>query len=156
MTIVCNQMGMAWTCWDLVYYVAIGALVFFVLGLLLGRRWQGPGQAAIRSAFRKRPFQGGAPAVRRDGLSEIYVGNLSLEMTRDDVAREFGKFGSVQNIRLIAKHGEKKAFGFVDMPVAAEAEAAIQSLHGKEVKGSVLEVNIAKSPRGQRHMRRRR
>ena len=153
----CNQTGMAWATGDLVYYVAISALVFFILGLLLGRRWKGPAQGGQRPAFRNRPFQGGgAAAVRRDGPAEIYVGNMSLEMTREDVAQEFGKFGKVQNIRLIVKHGEKKAFGFVDMPVPAEAEAAIRALHGKDVKGSVMEVNIAKSPRGQRHMRRRR
>jgi len=137
-------------------YGAIASLVFFIFGLLLGRRWRGAIRGG-RPAFAKKKFvAGNGDTSRKDGPAEIYVGNLSLDMTREDVEREFGRYGTVQNVRLITRQGEKKAFGFVDMPVPREADAAIQALHGREIKGSALEVNIAKSPRSHRHSRRRR
>ncbi len=91
---------------------------------------------------------------RREGPAEIYVGNLSLDVTRDEIQREFGQFGKVLNIRLIAKRGEPKGFGFVAMEKQEEAEKAIQALHGRELKGSALEVNIARTPRARRNHRR--
>ncbi|MFO7536278.1 MAG: RNA-binding protein [Kiritimatiellia bacterium] len=85
---------------------------------------------------------------------EIYVGNLSTDVTREELESEFGRFGKVINIRLITKHGESKSFGFVEMAVPSDAEAAIAALAGKDYKGNPLEVNIAKSPRGNRRHRR--
>lgn len=153
----CCQTSLAWTNSGLVYYCAISALVFFIAGLLLGRRWKNPVNTGNRPVFNRKPaFQGQPSAPRRDGPVEIYVGNLSLDVVREDLEREFGRFGKVQNIRMIAKHGEKKGFGFVEMGILTEAEKAIKALHGQDLKGSVLEVNIAKSPRSHRRQNRRR
>lgn len=142
--------------WSLVYYCAISGALCFFMGLLLGRRWKMSPPSAMRPAFRRPGFQGQAPMPRKDGPVEIYVGNLSLEIVREDLEREFGRFGKVQNIRLITKHGEKKSFGFIEMTSPSEADAAIKALAGKDFKGSELEVNIAKSPRGNRRSNRRR
>jgi hypothetical protein len=142
--------------WSLVYYCALSGALFFFLGLILGRRWKISHPSATRPAFRRPAFQGQSSTPRKDGPVEIYVGNLSLDVVREDLEREFGRFGKVQNIRLITKHGEKKSFGFIEMLVPSEADAAIQALAGKDLKGSTLEVNIAKSPRGHRRSNRRR
>jgi hypothetical protein len=142
--------------WSLVYYCSISGALCFFLGLMLGRRWKLTPPPASRPAFRRPAFQGQAPMLRKDGPVEIYVGNLSLEVVREDLEKEFGRFGKVQNIRLITKHGEKKSFGFIEMLVPSEADEAIKALAGKDLKGSELEVNIAKSPRGHRRSNRRR
>jgi RNA recognition motif-containing protein len=143
---------------ELVFYCAITGAMFFLLGLLLGRRWKtssGAPRFNRKPDFRKPAFPVKAQPPRKDGPVEIYVGNLSLEVTKEDVEKEFSRFGKVQNIRLITKHGESKSFGFVEMAVPGEAEEAIKALAGKDFKGSPLEVNIAKSPRGHRRHHRR-
>jgi RNA recognition motif-containing protein len=91
-----------------------------------------------------------------DGPVELYVGNLALEVTKEDVEKELSKYGKVLNIRLITKHGENKSFGFVEMASPGEADEAIKALAGKDFMGNDLEVNVAKSPRGHHHRNRRR
>ena len=142
---------------------AITGLVFFILGLLLGRRWKSRpasvGYNNRRPDFRKPAFQSKSPPPpppRKDGVVELYVGNLGLETTKEDVETEFGKYGKVLNIRLITKPGENKSFGFVEMGSANDADEAIKALAGKDFMGNALEVNVAKSPRGHHHRNRRR
>ena len=79
----------------------------------------------------------------------IYVGNLSRDAVDDDLRRAFEVFGQVASINLIMKKstGESRGFGFVEMPVEAEARAAIDGLNGKELKGRSLTVNEARPRR---------
>jgi len=75
----------------------------------------------------------------------IYVGNLSRDAVDEDLRRAFEVFGQVASVNLIMKKstGESRGFGFVEMPVEAEARAAIDGLNGKELKGQPLTVNEA-------------
>ena len=59
----------------------------------------------------------------------------------------FDKYGKVSSARIIKNkfNGKSKGFGFVEMPDASEAEAAVQALNGKDVQGRKLVVNEAKS-----------
>ncbi len=76
----------------------------------------------------------------------IYVGNLSYEVTEDELKQEFSAFGQVAAVNIIKDKisGQPRGFAFVEMPVAAEGQAAIAGLKGKQVKGRALEVNEAR------------
>ena len=76
----------------------------------------------------------------------IYVGNLPLEATEDDVRTAFSAFGQVDSATIIKDKfsGESRGFAFVEMPAKAEAEAAITGLNGTDLKGRTLTVNEAR------------
>jgi RNA recognition motif-containing protein len=76
----------------------------------------------------------------------IYVGNLSFQMTDEDLATEFAKFGKVTKANIVKDKltGKSKGFGFVEMPNVSEAESAIKKLDGASVKGRPLKVNEAR------------
>ncbi len=83
----------------------------------------------------------------------IYVGNLSHEVTEKDLREAFEAFGEVTSAKIIEDRysGESRGFGFVEMPVKAEAESAIAALKDKEFKGRALNVNEAHPrPEGRR------
>ena len=77
----------------------------------------------------------------------IYVGNLSREVTKDDLLEAFEEFGQVESVKIITDKvsGESRGFGFVEMPAEAEAQSAINGLNGKELKGETLTVNEART-----------
>jgi RNA recognition motif-containing protein len=84
----------------------------------------------------------------------IYVGNLSSDVTGDDLRQAFEAFGQVESANVIKDKfsGESKGFGFVEMPSKDEAAAAIAGMNGKDIKGKVVNVNEARPrvdrPRG--------
>jgi len=78
---------------------------------------------------------------------EIYVGNLSYDMTEAQLRKEFERYGAVKSARIIENrfNHKSKGFGFVEMPVRSEAEAAIKATHDKDIMGRRLRVNEAKN-----------
>ena len=76
----------------------------------------------------------------------IYVGNLSYEVTQDDLNAVFAEYGSVQRVHLPTDRetGRLRGFGFVEMGTDAEETAAIDGLDGAEWMGRALKVNKAK------------
>ena len=76
----------------------------------------------------------------------IYVGNLSLEVTEEELRQEFQAFGEVESVNIITdKYSERpKGFGFVEMPSVSEGQAAITALNGKTLKDRTLNVNAAR------------
>jgi len=83
---------------------------------------------------------------------KLYVGNLAFQVTDADLEQLFAGFGIVESAQVIQDRdtGRSKSFGFVEMSSEAEAQAAIQGLHDREVQGRRLTVNEAKprEPRG--------
>ena len=79
----------------------------------------------------------------------IYVGNLTDEVTDEDLQATFGSYGEVASARVIRDRfsGRSRGFGFVEMPDNAQAQAAIDDLNGKDFKGRTITVNEAR-PRG--------
>lgn len=79
----------------------------------------------------------------------IYVGNLSRQVTEEDLQQAFKAFGEVTSAKIIKDKysGESRGFAFVEMSVKAEAQSAINDLNGKELKGRALKVNEARPPR---------
>ena len=82
----------------------------------------------------------------------IYVGNLSYEVTEEDLKEAFEGFGQIESVRIIKDNysGRSKGFGFVEMSNNAEAQSAINGLNDKELKGRPLKVNTARPRTGNR------
>ncbi len=73
----------------------------------------------------------------------IYVGNLSWTMTDEDLNNMFSPFGEVTSAKILKDkmNGRSKGFGFVEMPNAEEAQAAISNLNDTDVQGRKIIVN---------------
>ncbi|MBC7824356.1 MAG: RNA-binding protein [Candidatus Parcubacteria bacterium] len=76
----------------------------------------------------------------------IYVGNLSYEVTQEDLSAVFAEHGAVKRVQLPTDRetGRMRGFGFVEMGTDAEEDAAIAALDGAEWMGRDLKVNKAK------------
>ena len=76
----------------------------------------------------------------------IYVGNLSRDVTEEDLRQSFEAFGKVASVTIIKDKfsGESRGFGFVEMPAKDEAQSAITGMNGKDLKGRNLNVNEAR------------
>ena len=84
----------------------------------------------------------------------IYVGNLSYQLTDEELRETFARFGEVTSAKIVIDRetGRSKGFGFVEMPERSDAESAIEQLDGQDLKGRALKVNEARPrpPRGPR------
>ncbi len=76
----------------------------------------------------------------------IYVGNLSFEVTKEDLNAAFAEYGSVKQVQLPTDRetGRMRGFGFVEMGTDAEETAAIDALDGAEWMGRNLKVSKAR------------
>jgi len=76
----------------------------------------------------------------------IYVGNLSNDVSEENLRQAFESFGQVTSARIIKDKysGQSRGFGFVEMLEQAQAQAAIKSLNGKELLGKQMIVNEAR------------
>ena len=76
----------------------------------------------------------------------IYVGNLSYEVTQEDLSAVFAEYGSVKRVQLPTDRetGRLRGFAFVEMGSEAEEAAAIEALDGAEWMGRDMKVNKAK------------
>lgn len=81
----------------------------------------------------------------------IYVGNLSYEVTQEDLSEVFNEYGTVKRIHIPSDRetGRPRGFAFVEMESEADEEKAIEALDGAEWMGRDLKVNKAK-PREER------
>ena len=81
----------------------------------------------------------------------IYVGNLSYEVSGEDLRQVFEAFGQVSSATVVKDKysGQPRGFGFVEMPERTEGQAAIQNLNGKDLRGQAMNVNEAR-PRNDR------
>jgi cold-inducible RNA-binding protein len=79
-------------------------------------------------------------------IMKIYVGNLSYQVTEDELKQEFAAFGAVNSVSIVTdKYDNRpKGFAFVEMPTKSEAEAAIAGLNGKMLQEKGLMVNEAR------------
>ena len=82
----------------------------------------------------------------------IYVGNLSYDVTQDDLSDVFSEYGTVKRVQLPTDRetGRPRGFGFVEMNSDTEEQKAIDALDGAEWMGRDIKVNKAK-PREERN-----
>ena len=76
----------------------------------------------------------------------IYVGNLSRELTEDELRQAFEAHGQVTSVNIIKDRysGESRGFGFVEMATKSEAQAAINGLNGTSLGERTLSVSEAR------------
>jgi hypothetical protein len=127
----------------------LGVIVEMIAAKVFGSK---PKARVVAKGDRKAPRGDVLKPERRhpapdDGSIEIYVGNLSYELTEDQLRAEFAAFGTVNSVRVITNryNNKSKGFGFVHMPVRAEADAAIKALNGKEIQGRRITCNEARN-----------
>lgn len=81
----------------------------------------------------------------------MYVSNLSFHTADEDLKKLFEEFGTVSSAKVITDRetGRSRGFGFVEMGSDDESNAAIKSLHNKEIEGRAMSVTVAreKAPR---------
>ncbi len=79
-------------------------------------------------------------------MKNIYCGNLAYAVTSEDLQAAFEAHGEVSSANVISdrQSGRSKGFGFVEMTVDSDAEAAIEALNGIDLKGREMRVNEAK------------
>jgi len=89
--------------------------------------------------------------IQKEIRLNIYIGNLSNEVTEEDLRLAFEAFGQVESVNILKDKysGQPKGFGFVEMASKTEGQSAIDGLNGKELKGRELNVNEAR-PRNEK------
>ncbi len=116
-------------------------------GVSLGK----PGAAAA-------PGKGdaGGGGKGKQGLN-LYVGNLSREVDEKQLSEVFEHFGKIASVKIVRdrESGNSRGFGFVMMPVEAEARVAMKSMNNRDLNGRKLNVNVA-IPRGKGKRRKKR
>jgi len=84
---------------------------------------------------------------QKGGNMNIYVGNLSFDVTEEELRREFMAFGEVISVTIMNDKyigsGQPRGYGFVETASKSEGEAAIASLKGKTLRGRVIDVVAA-------------
>jgi cold-inducible RNA-binding protein len=78
--------------------------------------------------------------------SKLFVGNLSFKTTENELQDTFAAHGTVleANLMMDRATGRPRGFGFVTMSTPEEAQKAIEALHGKDLDGRALTVNVAR------------
>ena len=82
----------------------------------------------------------------------IFVGNLAFTTTEEELAQLFHPYGEIASVRIMTDRetGRSRGFGFVEMPDAIQAQAAIAGLNGTALGGRTLTVNEARPREEQR------
>ena len=148
--------------------LAVFSLAWFLVGLAMGYRLkpapkkrgnrrrnasrkEGRGKPRPQTKSQGKRHSGQASGGRKggggEGLTELYVGNLSYDTTEQELRKLFGEYGKVASIRIIENrfNGKSKGFGFLEMASHKEALAAIKAMSGREIEGRKIVVNEAKS-----------
>ena len=121
-------------CW----LFAIEILAAFLLGLIVG---------AIAKRQRSTARQEDEGGVGDGETIELYVGNLSYDVTEKDMRKAFEPYGKVVDTRIIQNkfNGKSKGYGFVEMVERDESDAAIKAMNGKDLMGRKVVVKEARS-----------
>ncbi len=88
------------------------------------------------------------------GPVTLYIANLTEEVSELDIREEFGVFGAVKSVKIVAdkETGVSKGYAFVEMANKAEADLAMEDINGQEIKGNQVKVSYARrKKRGKRN-----
>lgn len=129
-----------WSCisalsvWEWISMAAT-ALAVFLAGVLTGMKLGGG-----------RRSGGGSRVVRSP---DLYIGNLSEDISGEELQKQFGKFGDVREVRMVPpRPGENKCFAFITMGSVESAQSAMNGLNGREIGDRKIVVSEARSRRG--------
>ena len=81
---------------------------------------------------------------RRGRNTNIYVGNLSLKVTEDELRQEFAAFGEVKSVTLTSNEyigsGRARGYAYIEMSSQTEAETAIAAIDGRQLRNRTISV----------------
>ena len=118
--------------------VSAGALALFLAGVLAGMK--------VGGGRRSNGHGGGSRVVRSP---DLYIGNLSEDITGEELQKQFSKFGDVREVRMVPpRPGENKSFAFITMGSVEAAQSAMNGMNGREVGDRTIVVSEARSRRG--------
>jgi RNA recognition motif-containing protein len=84
------------------------------------------------------------PMLKEGHNMNIYVGNLPLEVTEEELRQTFITFGEVLSVIIMNDKyigsGQPRGYGYIQMPSRSEAQAAVLSLEGKSLRGQLIKV----------------
>jgi RNA recognition motif-containing protein len=127
---------------DVMNLVALCAatLALFLAGVLTGLKLGG-GRRSNGSGY-----GGGSRTVRSP---DLYIGNLTEDVSGEELEKQFGKFGDVKEVRMVPpRNGETKSFAFITMGSVESAQAALNGMNGRDIMGRKIVVSEARSRRG--------
>jgi len=115
------------------YVLGLIILTLLILGVIFYR---------LRKVRAKRLHP---QAVSDLNLKQIYIGNLSYQISEQNLKEYFSQFGSVNQVRVVKNRssGRSKGFGFVTYDHAESAKKALAA-HGRRYQGRAIVVRIAK------------
>ena len=105
------------------------------------------------SCSRGIPKASRPPTIRKKPM-RLFVGSLALTTTEAELRQVFTHYGRVERVQILTDRetGRSRGFGFVEMPDATQAQAAIAGLNGRALGERLLTVNEAR-PREERRPR---
>jgi RNA recognition motif-containing protein len=88
--------------------------------------------------------------------TKLYVGNLSMNATIDELKSMFSGIGAVNRVRIAmdSETGDRKGFGYVEMASQAEADAAIEGMNGQLLHEQAMKVREARSAKDSKDKRK--
>jgi len=116
------------------YIIVAIIIVVFIVALLIGLRQ------------RRKPKLTSKEAASGEVVNkQIYVGNLPYQVSEADLKDFFGKYGVIEQVRIVRNYssGRSKGFGFVTYRTTSEAKNALVA-HGQKYKDRTIVVRIAK------------
>jgi RNA recognition motif-containing protein len=120
--------------------LASGAAAGLAIGYVVGRWSSSKRSVSATSQVNESGVEPG------DGI-ELYVGNLSYDLSEKELTKAFSAYGKVLSVRIIKNkfNNRSKGYGFLEMATQPGSDKAVKAMHGKEVKGRKLVVNEARS-----------
>ncbi len=121
-----------------------GAVIaVFLTGVLTGLKFGKGRQSGGRSS------SGGSNSNRPVRSPDLYIGNLTEDITGEELQKQFGKYGDVKEVRMVPpRNGETKTFAFITMGSVESAQSALNGMNGKDVDGRKIVVSEARSRHG--------
>lgn len=117
--------------------VSAGGVAIFLAGVLAGMKLGGR-----RSGGGSNGGGGNRPVRSPD----LYIGNLTEDISGEELQKQFGKYGDVREVRMVPpRNGETKSFAFITMGSVESAQAAMNGMNGKDVDGRKIVVSEARS-----------
>lgn len=121
--------------WHVISLSAAG-LAIFMAGILAGLKLGGRRSSGSHGGNSNRPVRS----------PDLYIGNLTEEISGEELQKQFSKYGDVREVRMVPpRNGETKTFAFITMSSVEAAQSAMNGMNGKDVDGRKIVVSEARS-----------
>lgn len=116
--------------------VSAAGLAIFMAGVLAGMKLGGRRSGGSNGGGANRPVRS----------PDLYIGNLTEDISGEELQKQFSKYGDVREVRMVPpRNGETKSFAFITMGSVESAQSAMNGMNGKEIDGRKIVVSEARS-----------